>query len=67
MHLLYFDCALDVVRFLHAFKDEGAAELLGWDCHSRAAESLHERRILPVRNDRASLFPLISYSEGNQT
>lgn len=67
MHLLYFDCALDVVRFLHAFEDEETAELLGWDCLLPAAESLRERRILPVRNDRLSLFPLISYSERNQT
>lgn len=67
MHLLYFGCALDVVRFLHALEDEEAAKLLGWDCHSPAAESLHEHRILPVRNNHVSLFPLVSYSERNQT
>lgn len=67
MHLLYFGCALDVVRFLCAFEDEETAKLLGWDCHPPAAASLHERLILPVRNSRVSLFPLISHSERNQT
>lgn len=47
MYLLYFDCALYVVRFLHAFEDEETAKLLGWDCHLPAAESLHEHPSRP--------------------
>lgn len=45
MHLLYFGCALDVVRlFLHAFEDEEAAKLLGWDCHSPAPRPSRPQR-----------------------
>lgn len=50
MHLLYFDCALDVVRFLHAFKDEEAAKLLGWDSTRR----------LPGPSTSAASFPSVT-------
>ena len=67
MHSLYFGCALDVVRFLHAFEDGEAVKPLGQVCHPLLPEPIHEHHILPGRKDPVSLAPLVSHAERNQT